>query len=187
MKPGRKIITALVIVFGALAVVLYIYLDDQGISLPGGRSLTTTTPVTTPGILSVDPGSQADSPFSSIPAALSSVEFPEESIAYPGDWPADLKFPTDFILVDTSSGSIGSGNPVGRAAKLRFGVGPSLAAEQLSVFLTEKGWSVETVDKGSNGILLFFERDGGKNQGILVIVPDEQNQNFAKIMALVFP
>lgn len=125
-------------------------------------------------------------PTSSPP--LAGVEFPLGTVEYPEDWPIELRYPEEFNLVETSSGSLDPGAPKGWAAKLRFEGDVKRAADLLSSFFTENGWQVsERTDLDSGGILIMIERNAGANQGILVIDLDLTDPAYTNVLATVFP
>jgi hypothetical protein len=125
-------------------------------------------------------------PTFTLPSPLESVEFPSEPAEYQEDWPDDLIYPTDFVLVDSSSGTLPEDSTKGWSAKLRF-QGKSLEAlTAITAFFEGKGWTI--IDKSSlasGGFTLILQREQGN--GIVVIDIDPQHSSQTLIIATLFP
>ncbi len=137
------------------------------------------------------PPSETATPFPTItitlPPPLAGVEFPTQAIAYPPEWPADLRYPDEFSVVETSSGTLAD-DSTGWAAKLRYTGDPQSAADLLSSFFTERGWRVvERTELDSGGLLILVQHDEKKSSGALVIDPDTSDPGYTKVVATVFP
>jgi hypothetical protein len=127
-------------------------------------------------------------PLPTLSPPLEGVEFPSERINYPSDWPVELRYPGEFMLVETSSGSSELGGPKGWAAKLRIEADLHSAADLLASFFTAQGWQIhdrEELDSG--GVLILLEKKNGANQGILVFDSDLTDPSYTNILATVFP
>lgn len=121
-----------------------------------------------------------------LPSPLENVEFPTEQEQYPVDWFEELKFPSDFILVDSSSGTLPESTTQGWAAKFRYQGTPSDARESSMSFLEEKGWSIIENNKlDSGGYLLLVQRE--QRSGILIMDTDPNNSALTLIVATMFP
>jgi hypothetical protein len=152
------------------------------------QPVTSTSPITpaTP-TRQPDPTS-TEIPLPTMSPPLEGVVFPGEKVFYPGDWPGELRFPDDFVLVEASSGNFELGGPKGWAAKLRIEADPHSAADLLASFFMAQGWEIndrEELDSG--GVLILLERMNGANQGILVVDPDLTDPSYTNILATVFP
>lgn len=138
---------------------------------------TTTRPVT----------QQATHDIATLPPPLKNVQFPTQVIAYPTNWPIDLRYPEQFSVVEVSSGTLPYSTLVGWAVKLRYAGDLKSAALILSSFFTQKGWQiVESTDLDSGGVLLMIER-GDKSTGIVIMDIDASNPAYTIILATVFP
>jgi hypothetical protein len=121
-----------------------------------------------------------------LPSPLTAVSFPSESIQYPVDWPDDLKFPKDFVLVDSTSGTLPESTAKGWSAKLRYQGKPSEAETAITAFFEEKGWTiVENNPLDSGGATLLLQRNHGS--GIIVIDVDPKNSSATLVVATFFP
>jgi len=137
------------------------------------------------------PLSEAATPFPNItvtlPLPLAKVEFPTQAVAYPPEWPADLRYPEEFSLVETSSGALPGGSK-GWAAKLRYRGDPQSAADLLSSFFTARGWRVvERIELDAGGFLILVQQHEKRNSGALVIDPDTSDPGYTKVVATAFP
>lgn len=143
----------------------------------GGTPSPTARPVT----------QQATSDIATLPPPLKNVEFPTQVIAYPTDWPIELRYPEQFSVVEVSSGTLPDSASTGWAVKLRYAGDLKSAANILSSFFAEKGWQiVERTELDSGGVLLVIER-GDKSTGIVIMDTDASNPDYTNIIATVFP
>ncbi len=121
-----------------------------------------------------------------LPPPLTNVDFPSEPMPYPTNWLDELKFPSEFTLVDSSSGTLPENVTQGWAAKFRYQGKPSDAAKIISSFLEEKGWTiVENKKLDSGGFSLLIQREQGN--GIIVIDTDSSDASQTLIIATIFP
>ena len=119
------------------------------------------------------------------PASLASVEFPSEAAQYPQDWPAELTFPTDFILVDSSSGSLPEGSKKGWSMKLRYAASSSDTEAAVTSFLQGNGWQiVQNEPLDSIGYSILIQR--GKSSGIVIIDIDPVESSNSIILSTIF-
>ena len=130
------------------------------------------------------------SPFNqdnvTLPPPLENVEFPSDPVPYPTDWLNELKFPNEFTLVDSSSGTLPESTTYGWSAKFRYQGKPSEALKIISSFLEDKGWTiVENNNLESGGFSLLIQREHGN--GIIVIDTDSRNASQTLIIATIFP
>lgn len=117
---------------------------------------------------------------------LANVNFPTDQIPYPVDWPEELKFPDEFVLVDSSSGTLPKGIIQGWAAKFRYKGNPSDVDIAISSFLIEKGWSIiekSKLDSGGYSILIMMEN----GTGIIAIDKDPNKTSQSLIIVTIFP
>jgi hypothetical protein len=122
----------------------------------------------------------------SLPSPLEVIEFPAEPTQYPVDWPDDLKFPEEFVLVDSTTGQMPESTTTGWSAKLRYQGKPSDAVELASAFFKEKGWTIlQKIQMDSGGFTLILQREQGS--GIIVIETDPNNNSETLIVATLFP
>lgn len=121
-----------------------------------------------------------------LPAPLAAVSFPSEPIQYPTDWPNDLKFPKEFVLVDSASGTLPESTAKGWSAKLRFQGKPSGAVTAISGFFEEKGWTIVENDRLDSGGFLLLLRHG-QGDGIVIVDTDPSNSSHTLIIATLFP
>ncbi len=118
---------------------------------------------------------------------LENVEFPTQAVPYPSDWPAELRFPEQFIVVDLSSGSLPDSPSTGWAAKLRYVGDPKGAATILSSFLRDNNWQIaEDTSLDTGGVLMVIERDNN-GSGIVVMDIDVTTPGNTIIVATIFP
>jgi hypothetical protein len=121
-----------------------------------------------------------------LPPPLANVEFPSNPKNYPSDWPADLRFPNDFVLVDSSSGKLPEGMATGWALKLRYEGKPADATNAITSFLKDQRWTIVERNKlDSGGFSLLIQREQGN--GIVVIDVDPKNALHSLIIATIFP
>jgi hypothetical protein len=120
-----------------------------------------------------------------LPSPLTAVSFPSEPTPYPTDWPEDLKFPKDFVLVDSTSGTLPESTTKGWSAKLRYQGKPSEAENATTAFFEEKGWTiVENNPLDSGGSTLLLQRE--QANGIVVIDVDPNDPSVTLIIATFF-
>jgi hypothetical protein len=121
-----------------------------------------------------------------LPSPLENVEFPTEQEQYPADWLEEFKFPSDFILVDSSSGALPESTVQGWAAKFRYQGTPSEATKAISSYLEKKGWTiVESNELDSSGFSFLIQRE--KGNGIIIIDTDPNNASQTLVIATIFP
>lgn len=121
-----------------------------------------------------------------LPPSLANVNFPTGQAQYAADWPDGLKFPTAFVLVDSSSGTLPGGTTPGWSAKLRFQGNPSEAKKMISEFFKNTGWKIVESDQlDSGGFSLLIQHDAGN--GIIVIDTDPNNSSQSLVIVTVFP
>ena len=110
------------------------------------------------------------------------VEFPSEAAQYPQDWPADLTFPSDFILVDSSSGTLPEGSKKGWSMKFRYASSSSDAEAAATSFLQSSGWQiVQNEPLDSTGYSIIIQRD--QASGIVIIDTDTEDSSSSLILA----
>ncbi len=121
-----------------------------------------------------------------LPPSLANVDFPDGQLQYPGDWPDELKFPSTFTLVDSSSGTLPGGTSTGWSAKLIVQGKPSEARQMVSDFFTGKGWMIVGSDQlDSGGFSLLIQNDS--ENGIIVIDADPKIPSQSLIIITVLP
>lgn len=121
-----------------------------------------------------------------LPPPLENVDFPSEPVPYPTDWLDELKFPNEFTLVDSSTGTFPEATTQGWAAKLRYQGKPSDATKLISSFMKDKGWIIVEHNKlDSGGVLLVVQREQGN--GIITVDVDPINVSQSLVMFVIFP
>jgi hypothetical protein len=117
---------------------------------------------------------------------LQEVEFPTQSIAYPEDWPEELRFPADFALVGAETGSLPESTATGWAVKLRFAGSVGSASQSLQQFLGETGWTVaEQAALDGGGWVLVLQREAGN--AIAVIDIDPGSPDSSRLLITLYP
>jgi len=122
-----------------------------------------------------------------LPHPLGNVTFPSEKIQYPSDWPNELKFPKDFMLVDSTSGLLPGASTKGFSAKLRYKGIPFEAEKIISSFFKDNKWSIVETDKLDSGGFSLLIQHNNKGNGIIVIDADPNNSLQTIIIATIFP
>ena len=126
-------------------------------------------------------------PIATASSPLANVQFPAQEIQYPSDWPADLLYPDQFAVVDTSSGESPERNTTGWATKLRYSGDINGAADLLSSFFVDKGWQVvERTNLDMGGILIILQKNNTSN-GILVFDRDSHDTDYINVVTTIFP
>lgn len=148
----------------------------------------TPSPAAGAGVLSSpSPQAAAPSPSPLVMATqappLAAVPFPSPTIAYPADWPSELRFPESFVLVEATSGTLPDGSTKGWSAKLRFKGSPNQAVEALTLFLGNGGWQIRQLPLDSGGSLLLVQRQGKSGNGTVIIDPDPSDSTSSRILA----
>ena len=119
------------------------------------------------------------------PSSLANVEFSSEVSQYPNDWPADLIFPQEFYLVDSSSGTLPEGSKDGWSMKLRYDASSSEAEEIVIAFLEDNGWSIiNNTPLDSIGYSILIRQD--QESGIVIIDSNPKDASKSLILATIF-
>lgn len=127
-------------------------------------------------------------PLVELPPPLVNAEFPAQTIDYPSDWPAELRYPEQFALVQVGSGAVPDGGAQAWAAKLLYHGSPASATNALSAFFTANGWTIaERTELPSGGFTLLIRKNADANSGIITVGPDPKDQAQSRIIAAVFP
>jgi hypothetical protein len=122
----------------------------------------------------------------SLPPLLSGETFPVREIDYPDDWPSDLRFPKELIVVETSSGILNEGNSIGWITKLRSKGDVSQAKDLLMSVMEGNGWNIqEESDLGSSGALFLIAHPETSRTGVVVIEPDETDATQCLIVVTI--
>jgi len=126
-------------------------------------------------------------PLATMSSPLANVEFPTQEIQYPSDWPADLLYPDQFIVVDTSSGTFSETDKTEWAAKLRFAGDINTAADLLSSFFVNEGWQViERSNLDGGGLLIIIQKNSTSN-GIVIFDRDSHDAQYTSVVTTIFP
>ena len=124
--------------------------------------------------------------FATLRAPLSRVEFPTLVATYPPDWPAELVYPEEFMVVETGLGVLPETAAHGWATKLRYEGNPQTAAELLSAFFASRGWQIaEKISLDSGGVLILLAEEGSEGTGIVVIDPDQDDIEHTRIVVTI--
>lgn len=119
-------------------------------------------------------------------SVITSVEFPLESVNYSPDWPDDLKFPDEIMLVEYQSGDALKGSSQGWSGKYRFNGDPSKLSGVLTNHFEQSGWNSTLIgDFPSSGYVLLLEKDQGDGLVIVDVDPDDPSETI--IMVSLFP
>ncbi len=126
-------------------------------------------------------------PVSTLPPPLESVDFPSQTIAYPIDWPVELRYPDQFKLVDAVSGILPDSSTRVHVAKLLYPGTAQDAENLLSSFFTRQGLQIAENNKLDDGGFQLLLQGGDKqHSGIVVIDPDTNNQKSTRILATIW-
>jgi len=122
-----------------------------------------------------------------LPPPLASVDFPLQVIDYPTEWPSDLRYPAQFVPVETTSGDLPGSVARGWGTKLVHQGDAGNAADKLSAFFISNGWQIiERTELDSGGYLLSLQRHDRQDTGAVVIDPDTEQPGHIKIIITVF-
>jgi hypothetical protein len=121
-----------------------------------------------------------------LPPPPQTYDFPSEQIRYPAEWPNDLKFPEQFVLVDSASGSLPESTSIGWSVRLIYQGNTDATVKALSEFLGSKDWTItDNLSVDSNNVSILIEREG--SSGIIAISSDPNNPSQTLITATFFP
>ena len=121
-----------------------------------------------------------------LPPPPQTYDFPSEKTQYPADWPNDFKFPEDFVLVGTASGSLPGDTSTGWSARFNYQGSAEDTAKAASEFLESKGWTItDNLPANSDNVTLIVEQDN--SSGIIAISKDPNNPSQTLITATFFP
>ncbi len=116
---------------------------------------------------------------------FSSIEIPDDKISYPEDWPEDLIFPKDFVLLDTSSGLSTESSRQVWTATFKFKGEIKVAGEKILQHFSENGWTESVPNQESNvDIVCFLKKDN--SEGLIVLEKDETKNGLTYIMINFF-
>lgn len=180
MTTKKKRTLALFLLFGSIsilliAIVVFVLSAQHQIFISESKRFSSTEAVSTDLILST------------MAPPLQNVEFPEQIVEYPPEWPVELRYPEQFSPVELSSGTLPDGEKTGWVAKLRYQGDRKLAINLAMSFLAANGWQVvEYTDLDSGGILVLMERDP-RGTGIVIVDEEVGTLGIAKIIAAIFP
>jgi hypothetical protein len=119
-------------------------------------------------------------------SAIVNLEFPTSKIPYPSDWPEDIQFPEDLILVEANSGTATDGERQGWSGKFRCSCTPNEAEKIIMDDLKGKDWSqVENMRLEAGGVVFIVEKEPG--EGIIIIDYDPDDDKQSIILATFFP
>lgn len=116
---------------------------------------------------------------------LAKVSFPNQTLTYPTAWPAELRYPAQFTLVEAVSGTPPGGAALIWTAKLRFHGSPTEAANLLRTFFADHNWQTTETKLDSGGTLLILERDGKKSTGNVIIDPEPGSPTDTRALATI--
>ena len=142
-------------------------------------------PSPTPSPLPSPSRQAAETPLPTLAPPLARVDFPEQVISYPPDWPDKLRYPEEFLLVEALTGTLPGGKQAW-TTKLRFKGDPKSAAASLTTFLTSQGWQVERTDLDSGGVLLKIEGNEKGSAGVIDLDADAEQSTETKVLAAIF-
>jgi hypothetical protein len=128
--------------------------------------------------------------FPAAPSAASDQNFPTQQIDYPLDWPSDLRYPEQFILVETMINPHADGTR-DWTAKLRYQGDIKTAANILSSFFSTRGFAIayraDRIDyrNTAQAIVIFFDEGDRKNTGSLLLDSDTKSSEYTNILASI--
>jgi len=129
--------------------------------------------------------SQSETP--ALPSPLEGVYFPTQTISYPSDWLDELRYPEEFHLTEASSGKMMESEKIGWAAKLIYEGKLIDAQEEMVTFFESNGWQVvQSTQLDSGGSLIIINNTNG-GSGMVVIDLDQNDPDYIRIEAVVFP
>lgn len=110
-----------------------------------------------------------------IPPPLEGVDFPDESIQYPSEWPVELHYSSEFLPLEAEQGMLPDKTSTAWIAKHRFLGSPDDAALLLIDHYSSDGWEVVSYPLDSGGALVTLTRNNGTSTGTLLIDSDSQD------------
>lgn len=122
----------------------------------------------------------------SLPSPLEHIEFPAEPTQYPADWPDEFRLPDDFVLLDSTSGTLPENTTKSWSAKLKYQGKPFDALNVMTEALQEKGWVVIQSNRLDSGRALLLLQRGG-SQASVVIDTDPNDSSVSLVIATYFP
>lgn len=112
--------------------------------------------------------------------------FPTQQVPYPPDWPNDLRYPDEFILVETVVSPTFADGTRMWDAKLRYKGDLKTADRLLSQFLTAKGWQIiDHIESLKRGITVMIERNNQLNSGGLLLNSDTEHPDDVIILVTI--
>lgn len=139
----------------------------RGVSTPTATLMPTTDPLPT------------------LPPPLARANFPKQAISYPQDWPTELRFPQEFVVVNTASGPSADGAVQIWTLKLRFAGNADAATEAMLTFLASRGWNAQQSVLSSGTHVVTIERNNGANGGGFEADTDPDDPASARILIAV--
>lgn len=193
MQRSSALPFAIIGITGAVAVIFIIIIFTLNQSRATPSSIA-SGPIST-GVSSPEPSaaphdipSTTSEPINEpmFPPPLADVNFPSKVIAYPSDWPVELRYPDQFKLVAAGSGIMPPTGNKGWVAELIYVGSPVNAKISLTAFFSGKGWqTAERARQDSNGFHLFVRRGSPPQTGTVLIGPENTNTGNSKILVIV--
>lgn len=181
------------LIIGFVVMVLFILVTCYLIQLGGETTSQDQEPtlssqssnINTPTSVSSNPTSTiTDAPISVAthlrPTTTSSSDnlIPFQSIPYPLNWPSELFFPDEFILLDGSFSQTSENNSIVYSADFLFNGDAKNAADLIETYFINNSWStVERSDYDSFYAVLTFSRNNEDGEAIIFIGPAVENEN----------
>ena len=116
---------------------------------------------------------------------LADVTLPSQPTAYPANWPAELRFPSQLTVVEASSGILPDGTSRAWIAKLRYSGTPKDAAGAMMAYLSAHGWQVTQDDLGGAGYLLSLTRNSAASTGSVTVAQDASAANVSDLLVTI--
>ena len=185
-KLSKKIILIIalvVLVLVTLTAVTHYLVTRNGEEVPPNKDISVSpSPAISPQATPSSSQISLPIPLDRTEALLSDVDFQSTPIPYPQDWPADIQYPSEIVLIEALSGSI-ENSPKIWSSKFISENGLEETAVILSEYFTSSGWDVERLVNDPKGIILSVERNNKESTGSVVLGPEDNSHT--KILSTI--
>jgi hypothetical protein len=138
------------------------------------------TPTSTPEYLTI-----AGSPVPTTVPPLNTLPFLGSPVAYPPDWPGDLRLPQLFVPLEVTSGTYLDGKTQAWAMKLRYRGTRQGAEADLIAFYQQRGWATERLETRSGTTVIGIRRNNGQQTGSFVLSADPDDPAATRIIGTI--
>jgi hypothetical protein len=101
------------------------------------------------------------------------IEFPEETISYPQNWPENFIFPDEFQLVDTNSGISDITESNIWASKYTYNGQLDNAVSDIENYLNNIFWNIDFQDQDDEDYIFIISDMNSDSTGLIYFGPDE--------------